>query len=191
MPKWPWLWQRSWQHFEATILFRVSSCLHYCYFDFRASVARQHLQRLFLENVSRHVALRVSRAIPALIAQTQSMWHLTGMPDEGRTPPRAAAAPLPFKTHTEGFLPWKATPRPAPPRLLASCLSPHLRTLVCPRLLISVTLSLPGRVARGARLCRMLLILLLTAHSRLAFLTQLIMLQVYCAQQRNGQSCFI
>lgn len=113
-----------------------------------------------------------------------SMWHLRAMPDEGRGPPQAEAG-LPFKMWVEGSLPWKVTPQPTPPRLLASFLSPHLWTPVCPRLLISITLSL---MSRETSLCCMLLILLLTTHSRLVSMTWLIMLQVYRTRQRKCQS---
>lgn len=124
--------------------------------------------------------------IPALIAQRQACgtWQRCPMSDACHHKPKQPC----LLRYGRGSLPCKVIPQPAPQRLLASFLSPHLRTLVCLRLLISITLSLQSK---GTSLRCMLLILLLTAHSRLTSLTQLIMLQVYCAQQRNCQSCFI
>lgn len=116
-----------------------------------------------------------------------SMWHLRVLPDERRGPPQAGTA-LAFK-----MCPWGPCSERGHLRLrhwgsLHLFFLPHLCSRVCPRLLISITLS---PLSRGTSPCCMLLILLLTAHPRLVSSTCLIMLRVYCAQQGNCKSCFI
>lgn len=87
---------------------------------------------VFLGNVS---WLFASSPIPSWHSTKRSMWHSTAMPSEPGTPRRLKWLGL-LRCGT-GSLPWKRTPSwPVPLRLLASFLSSHLRTPVCPRLLI-------------------------------------------------------
>lgn len=162
--------------------------LHHCYFDFGTSAVSSWTPG----SPSSQASLRMwagvwhweSAGHFCSHSTKTSMWHLRVLPDERRGPPQAGAA-LPFKMVS---LPWKVTPQPAPLRLLTSFLSLHLCSPVCPRLLISITLS---PLSGGTSPCCMLLILLLTARSRLGSSTWLIMLQVYCTQQGNCKCCFI
>lgn len=122
----------------------------HCYFDSRASMTVSWSAGFSRSSLRMWAGMWhwESQAHSSAHSTKTSMWHLTMMPDEGRKIPQTTTA-LPFKKWPRGPCPERRHQGLYPSRLLASSLSFHLRTLVCPRLLISVTLSL----VRGGQAC--------------------------------------
>ncbi len=112
MPIGPWLWKRPWQHFEPP-----HSCVHVNTSLLIVILTPRPLWRPAGVPVSAaspfsQSSLRMwagvwhwqSAAHSCSHSTKTSMWHLTAMPDERRTPPQAVAA-LPFKMRPTGPCP--------------------------------------------------------------------------------------